>query len=348
VTSRAGSGEALLPGDVLIEVYGSALGAHPGAEVVGVVAAAGEAASDWLGRPVIVPRLLPCGECGLCLRGRVAACPSRRRRGAPAAEETVPARFLLPLAPPLLPEPVPLGELWRWAALADALAAPHTGLCRAGQGPGELCVILGGGFRAAAAVLVVRAVGCQAVVLAPREDDRAGLSAPPFGAVAALDTDLLDPEAAREALREIAARAELPVHGPCLIETTGSDAGRARALAMVAAGGTAVLLDRVGRVGRGAADEQPDDAMAAPLSAGPALAGPAALALLCEEQGTVIGAGAPHPDLLPDLVALVLRGALDLTALTVAVAPSDIDLVLSQRRRGDVGERLRLPVARFR
>lgn len=333
----------LPPADVIVEVHGSALGAHPGAEVSGVVTAAGSAAAEWLGRAVIVPRVLPCGECALCLRGRVAACAGRRPRGAPADREQVPARFLLPLGPPLLPAPAAQGELWRWAALADALAAPHAGLCRAGQGPGELCVVLGGGFRAAAAVMVIKALGCQAAVLAPREDERAGLCAPPLSALAALDSDALDPAQAREALREIARAAELPTHGPTILETTGSDAGRARALALVEAGGTAVLLDRPGP------SRSVDGAgMAAPLPAGPALTGPAALALLCEEQGSVVGAGPPHPDLLPDLVALVLRGALDLGALTVAVSPSEIDAVLARRRRGDAEERLRLPIARFR
>src|SRR3954451_22146704 len=41
-----------------------------GHEVSGTVVAAGTQARDWLGRGVIVPAVLPCGECDPCRRGR--------------------------------------------------------------------------------------------------------------------------------------------------------------------------------------------------------------------------------------------------------------------------------------
>lgn len=328
--------------EVRVAVHGSALGAHPGAEVAGVVQEAGRAAAELLGRPVLVPRLLPCGECGLCQRGRVASCPHRRRRGAPAALEQVPARFLLPLDPPLLAHAVAPSDLWRHAALCDALAAPYSALVRAGQSPGELCVVLGGGFRAAAAVLVVRALGCQAVVLAADADERERLCAPPFSARKALDSLGLDPEAGRAAVREIAAEASLPAHGLCLLETTGTDAGRLRALGMLEAGGSALLLDRMQPL----APLPEGDELPAPLPAGPGLCGPAALDRLSREQCQVIGVGAAHPDLLPELAALVQRAEIDLSALVAAVTPAEIDAVLGRRRRGE-GDRLKLPIVRF-
>ncbi|MCS6915289.1 MAG: alcohol dehydrogenase catalytic domain-containing protein [Myxococcales bacterium] len=325
------------PAEVAVCVHGSALGAHPGAEVAGVVEEAGEAAREWLGRAVVVPRLLPCGECGLCVRGQVASCPAQQRRGRLEEYERVPVRYLLPLGPPLLTEAIPAGEVWRYAALADALAAPYAGLCRAGISPGEMCVVIGGGWRAGAAVAVIRALGCHAVVLAPRPEDRERLCAPPFGAVAALDSTTLDPEGARDELRGIAMRLEVPAPRLCVLETTGTDAGRARAVALLAEGGTAVLLDRSTPPG-----------LAAPLPAGPALGGPAVLQRLCEEQAAVLGAGAAHPDLLPELLALVVRGALELSALTIAIPPEELEAVLARRRCGLPGkEGLLLPVVRF-
>src|SRR6185369_6675351 len=39
-----------------------------GHEISGRVVAAGEGAGAWLGKSVIVPAVLPCGECDLCRR----------------------------------------------------------------------------------------------------------------------------------------------------------------------------------------------------------------------------------------------------------------------------------------
>ncbi len=130
---------ALLPGEVVVRVIGSALGAHPGAEIVGTVTLAGEAAADWVGRQVLVPRLLPCGECALCQRGRVAVCPHLRRRPAPpdlVPEEGVPSRFLLPLGPPILTEPLPPERLWLLACAAPDRAPGNCAWCwAAGSAP---------------------------------------------------------------------------------------------------------------------------------------------------------------------------------------------------------------------
>ena len=97
-----------------IEVVGSALGAYPGGEIVGILrppTGDGDGPDDdaplshlrnaW----VLVPRLLPCGECEPCRRGRVSVCPALSRRPArPQPIETVPARFVLPLTPRETPQ----------------------------------------------------------------------------------------------------------------------------------------------------------------------------------------------------------------------------------------------------
>lgn len=326
-------------------IYGSALGAHPGAEVVGVVQAAGESASHLVGRSVIVPRLLPCGECEPCRRGRIAICAAQRPRPLrPVALEVVPARFLFPLEPPFVQAAPALGDLFRYAAVSDALLSPYSGLVRVGQSPGGLCVVLGGGPRAAAAVLVVRALGCQAAVICARPDERERLCAPPYGALAALDPVAHDADSARRVLRELATAAGLLPHGLTHIETTGSDAGRARALGLLAAGGTAVLLDRSRPLDHPA--EPAAAPLAAPLIADPGIAGMAVLERITREQCQILGAGPGHPDLLPELVALLDRSQLDLQALTRPVAPAEADSELAARRAGQ-GDQLTLPIVRF-
>lgn len=334
---------ALSPSDVELSICGSALGAHPGAEAVGVVQAAGESAAHLVGRCVVVPRHLPCGECDPCRRGRIAVCAGQRPRPLrPVPRECLPARFLLPLEPPFIAATPAAEALWQQAALGDALLAPYSGLVRVGQSPGGLCVVLGGGARAAAAVLIVRALGCQAAVLCPRADERALLCAPPYGALSALDPAEHDADSARRTLRELAAAAGLPSHELTVLETTGSDAGRARALGLLERGGTAVLLDRSRPL-----DQPPDPAaLAAPLPGDASVTGLALLDRITSEQCQILGAGPGHPDLLPELIALVERSGLELTALTRPVAPDSVDAELAARRAGR-SEPLTLPIVRF-
>src|SRR6476660_8664283 len=104
------------PSDVVVTIAGVALGAEPRAEVCGRVTAAGEAAQDWIGRRVVVPRVLPCGDCDHCRRGRAATCPTRAARDGLATHETVPARYLCSVEPPLWPKALDDADLWQLAA----------------------------------------------------------------------------------------------------------------------------------------------------------------------------------------------------------------------------------------
>lgn len=288
-------------GEVVVEVAGVALGVEPAAEISGRVVATGDAATDWLGRRVVVPRVLPCGDCDRCRRGRSATCVARAPRAGLASHETVPAKYLCSVEPPLWPEAIAGPEsdgLWRLAALADAAAAPFGALMRAGIGPGELLVVVGGGVRGAFAIAIARAKGAQAVLVDASSARRE--RALSLGARFTVDGALPAP-ALRDELARQASAFGLPLSGTKLLETSASPAGRAAALALLTDGGTLVLLD-------GGSDE------AAP---------PLAWESLARDEAQVIGASACHPDLLPELCALVVRGDLPLVALTTRVGAGD-------------------------
>lgn len=365
---------------VPVHILGSALGAYPGAEIVGVVAAAaidGAAAAHTtdpanlgppagdpapgtdsllppLARPqqlVVVPRLLPCGECEPCRRGRVSVCAqlaARPRR--PQAVEWVPARFLVPLAPPFLSTAPDLNQAYRFAALCDGLLAPYSGLVRAGLGPGTLCVIVGHGCRAALAAVVARALGAATVMVcqgAPQHEvDR--LLAEPYGVLAVLQDEALAAPALRVQLAALASAAGLPAHGLCFVETSGSDAGRALALSLLFAGATAVLLDRAEPCAPATADPTaaPGPGLAMDLPVGPGHGAAGLLAQLTHEGCTVIGGGAVHPDLLVELLALCERAHVDLDRLTRRVTAAEIDAVMTSRRCRS-GDTLTLPVVTY-
>src|SRR5436190_1026208 len=79
-----------------------------------------------------------------CRRGHAAACRTPADRGGVQTHETLPARFLLSVEPPLWPDGTSLASL---AALPDAAATPYAAIVRAQVAPGDVCVILGAGVR---------------------------------------------------------------------------------------------------------------------------------------------------------------------------------------------------------
>ena len=239
-------------GQVVITVAGAALGVDPRAEIAGTVSAVGEAAGEWLGKRVVVPRMLPCRDCNACRRGRVAHCRSRAARNGLGATETVPARWLCSVEPPLWPESV---ELWQLAALADAALAPYTALSRAGVGPSDRVVVVGRDARAHFAAAIAVAKGAAVVA-----------------------------EAAVEGA----------IDGAIIVATGAAD--RRRALSLAGPGATVVLMD--------ANVDQSEDS--APFSTD--------WARLVDAEAHVLGSVGGHPDLLPELCALVVRGQLPLAA----------------------------------
>ena len=229
---------ALAPSQVLVTHEAIA-----GRGAVGVVTQTGDAASFLAGQRVLVGAIDPCGECDVCRRGRVGACPHQRQG---AARE---ARWLCALAGPLegaVPGPTA-------AVLAHEAALLYTMFARAGVAPGETTRWFGDPARRELGARIARAKGAVVV-----ED------------------------------------------GPAthVFEASGEDSSRAAALDVVAPGGTLVF-----------AAERP----AGSLPLGRALAA----------EATLLGVVAPHPDLLPELVALVVRGELAIDDLVTIIPASD-------------------------
>ena len=111
-----------------------------GHEISGIVTAVGERCDpSLLGRAVIVPAVLPCGECDLCRAGFRSICraqvmPGNDRDGGYASHVVVPARFLCPVPEALLAN----HELWELAVVSDALSTPFQAVKRSGLRPVSL------------------------------------------------------------------------------------------------------------------------------------------------------------------------------------------------------------------
>jgi alcohol dehydrogenase len=160
------------------------VGEAPGGGVVGRVIATGAAATEWDGRRVALPRLLPCGECHFCRRAAPEGCPDRGELGASrpgglAGEIRAPARWLAPADGELA---VPAAAA---AILGDDALLVYTLYCRAGVAPGEPAVILGAGPRSAIATAIAESRGARTARAAGVEDladvaERDGFAARPW------------------------------------------------------------------------------------------------------------------------------------------------------------------------
>src|SRR5579859_7533436 len=139
-----------------------------GHEVSGRVVAAGAGAENWLGKAVIVPAVLPCGECDLCQRGLGTICrkqkmPGNDIHGGFASHIVVPARGLCAVDEKRLAAAgLELGDV---SVVADALTTPYQAVRRAGVAPGALAVVIGAGGVGGYCVQVASAFGAKVVAI---------------------------------------------------------------------------------------------------------------------------------------------------------------------------------------
>jgi 6-hydroxycyclohex-1-ene-1-carbonyl-CoA dehydrogenase len=176
-----------------------------GHEVSGRVVAAGAGAEGWLGKAVIVPAVLPCGECDLCKRGLGTICrkqkmPGNDIQGGFASHILVPARGLCEVDERRLAAAgLELGEV---SVVADALTTPYQAVRRAGVAPGALAVVIGAGGVGGYCVQVASAFGAK--VIAVDVDDVKLAAMRPYGAALTLNATTMAHKALKAAITDFA------------------------------------------------------------------------------------------------------------------------------------------------
>lgn len=206
-----------------------------GHEISGTVVHAGADYAELVGRPVVVPAVIPCGECLPCRSGRGAICPGQvfpgnDLDGGFASHVVVPGRGLCPVDPGRL-EAAGL-DLADLAVVADAVTTPYQAIRNAGLQAGDVAVFVGAGGVGAFGVQLARALGAHVAALDidPERLDR----------VADLAFTLQvdgDARVARSALRAWAEAEGLPKTGWKVFETSGTAAGQTLAFALLGPGG---------------------------------------------------------------------------------------------------------------
>jgi 6-hydroxycyclohex-1-ene-1-carbonyl-CoA dehydrogenase len=276
-----------------------------GHEISGFVEAAGHGAEPWVGQAVVVPAVIPCGHCALCLDGFGAICatqimPGNDADGGFASHVTVPAHGLCPV--PGCDDPdQPLGAsgvtLRQLAVIADAVSTPWQAVLRSGLGRGDLAIVVGAGGVGGYAVQIARALGAHVVAIDPSEARRAAVKA-----------DLvLDPgtDDCRRTIRAAVKERGWPATRWRIFECSGRAAGQRTAFDLLNPGATLMVVGFT------------RDAVELRLSN------------LMAFDATARGTWGCLPEHYPAVVKMALEGAIDLASQTeirpLASLPQTLD-----------------------
>ena len=139
-----------------------------GHEISGRVIATSKGAEAWQGKAVLIPAVIPCGVCDLCLSGHGTICRQQRMpgndiQGGFASHITVPVQGLCPVDEQKL---AAAGlELADISVVADAVTTPYQAVVQSEVQPGDLAIVIGIGGVGWYAVQVAKAFGATVVAI---------------------------------------------------------------------------------------------------------------------------------------------------------------------------------------
>lgn len=210
-----------------------------GHETSGTVERAG-AGAEWLvGREVIVPAVIPCGECELCRRGRGNICraqlmPGNDMDGGFADYVCVPARGLCVV------EERGGYELAELSVIADAVTTPYQAVVRSGLAEGELAVFVGAGGVGTFGVQIAAALGARVIAIDVVAERFCTLRS--YGAELTIDATGLDAKAVRRQVNAAAAEWGVAAHSWKIFECSGQASGQETAFGLLVPAATLMVI----------------------------------------------------------------------------------------------------------
>ena len=211
-----------------------------GHEISGVVVATGPGAEEWAGQAVVVPAVIPCGDCAACCAGLGSICPTQifpgnDVHGGFGTHVRVPALGLCPV-PDLSDKLVnPAGlDLAALAVVADAVSTPYQALLRSGLQAGDMAVFVGAGGVGGFGVQLAASMGAHVVAIDVNPARLEALAG--CGAHLRLSSADLDFRMLKGQVRAFAAEHEVPSWRWRIFETSGSPGGQRTAFGLLGKG----------------------------------------------------------------------------------------------------------------
>lgn len=286
-----------------------------GHEISGVVIG-GEA--GLIGKEVIIPAVLPCGECELCKSGRGNRCLAQKMPGNSmgiyggfSSHIVVQSKFLCMVGNR---KNIPLEHL---SVIADAVTTPYQAAVRAKLGSGDLVVVVGAaGGVGSFMVQVAKGMGAKMVIgidinsekLKKMED---------FGADATINPRGLSAKELKEEFKAIAKAAGVSANtGWKIFECTGTKPGQETALSLLSFVGMLVV------VGYGTDETS------------------YMLSKLMAFDAEIIGTWGCTPDKYPPVLEMCLDGRIQLDPFVEIRPMSQIEQVFDEAHHGKLSRRV--------
>ena len=208
-----------------------------GHEISGRVVQAGEGAESLLNQAVIIPAVIPCGECDLCKRGKGNICrtqkmPGNDIQGGFATHITVPIQGLCPVSEEKLAK-VGL-ELADVSVVADALTTPYQAVVFAEIEEGDLAIVIGVGGVGGYAVQIANAMGATVIAIDVDQEKLDKLT--DFGAALALNAKDYEGRELKKKISAFAKEKGLKATEWKIFECSGTKPGQATAFGLLTFG----------------------------------------------------------------------------------------------------------------
>jgi len=258
--------------------------------------------NNWIGKNVIIPAVMPCGECELCKRGRGNMCqkqlmPGNDFHGGFASHIKVPFKQLCPVPDSAL-ENYSLEQL---SVIADAVTTPYQVLKKAELEPGDFAICIGVGGVGIYGALLAKILGAK--VLAMDIDDEKLKNAKDNGIDATLNIKGLGIKEIKGKVKEIAKDLGVSRYMWKILELSGTKAGQELGFALLNFAGTLSIvgftLDKL----------------------------EVRLSNLMAFDAKVIGTWGCKPELYPEVVDLVSAGKLNISPFVETFPMSQINEV---------------------
>ena len=210
-----------------------------GHEISGRVVQAGAGAEAWLHRAVLLPAVIPCGECDACKRGKGTICahqkmPGNDVHGGFATHVEVPARGLCPIDEARLAKAgLALADV---SVVADAVTTPYQAVTQAGVTAGQLVIVNGVGGVGSYCAQIAAALG--ATVVALDVDPRKLAAVAANGAAKTFNLREVDPKNLKKEIGAFAKANGLPSREWVIFECSGTAAGQVTAFGLLVHGAT--------------------------------------------------------------------------------------------------------------
>ena len=200
-----------------------------GHEISGVVV---EGPENLKGKNVIIPAVLPCGDCELCNKGRSNMCqnqlmPGNDFHGGFSSHIVVPHKFLCEVPDTIL-ERYSLAEL---SVIADAISTPYQVIRKSELEQGDLAIVIGVGGVGIYGAMIAKILGAKVIAIDINDDKL--MNAKDHGVDRTINSKGMDPREVKAKVKEIAMELGASKYGWKIFEISGTKPGQELAFSLL-------------------------------------------------------------------------------------------------------------------